>query len=327
MADWRPSATAATVYHRAALLTQIRQFFAKRGVIEVDTPIFSNFGNTDPNINSFIVYPSHHLNNSSLNNPQDHHLYCHTSPEFAMKRLLAAGYGAIYQICKVFRHGELGRFHNPEFTLLEWYRPNFDHHDLMDEMDELLIELLNCQSAIRLSYQDIFLTHCGINPHTATIDELAHTAIILGISPINHLTRDGWLDLILTHCIADKLDQNNRPTFIYDYPASQAALAKIRSANPQVAERFEVYWQGIELANGFHELSDPLEQRHRFLSDCNRRHELGLPLIPIDEHLLAALNHGLPPCAGVALGIERLLMIKLGITHINEVIAFPYDRA
>lgn len=317
MADWRPNATYTTLSMRAELLAQIRQFFAQRAIMEVDTPALSSAGNTDPHINSFKLCAS------PAN--QDQPRYFHTSPEFHMKRLLAAGMGSIYQICKVFRDGEQGRLHNPEFTLLEWYHLGFNHHALMDEMDALLMMLLGCPAAQRLTYREIFLTHCGIDPHCAAISELQAQTKNLGM--ITHLTRDDYLDLLITHGIADHLGKNGRPTFVYDYPASQASLARISPAAPEIAARFEVYLNGIELANGFYELTDSNEQRQRFLNDCAQRNKLNLPLIPIDEHLLAALEHGLPECSGVALGIERLLMIKLGINHIKEVIAFPFERA
>ncbi|CAK0770636.1 EF-P-lysine lysyltransferase [Gammaproteobacteria bacterium] len=324
MTDWRPNASFVALRQRAKVLAQIRHFFARRGILEVDTPVLSVATATDPHLASFVTC----YRETGVH--QRRRLYSHTSPEFPMKRLLAAGAGPIYQLCKVFRNGERGRFHNPEFTLLEWYQPNFDHHTLMDEMDALLMELLDCPTAIRLSYREIFLQNLAIDPHQATIAELQKCVVALKINLItdlDSLDRDDWLDLLLTHRVVSSLGQKDRPTFVYDYPASQAALARIRPGQPAVAERFEVYLNGVELANGFHELSDSQEQRRRFEADRARRRHLGLPMIPLDERLLEALNHGLPACAGVALGVERLLMAILGATHIDEVMAFSIDRA
>lgn len=322
MADWRPSASLSALRRRAEVLARIRRFFEYRGVMEVDTPVLSVATATDLHVASFSTCDQ----GTTPYLP----LYLHTSPEFPMKRLLAAGTGPIYQICKVFRSGERGRWHNPEFTLLEWYRPGFDHHALMDEMDTLLAEILDCSPAVRLSYAEIFLQNAGADPHQASAAELRERAVLLGIGEVPHrdsLDRDGWLDLLLTHRIAPTLGQDGRPTFVYDYPASQAALAQIRPGPPAVAERFEVYLGGVELANGFHELRDSQEQRQRFEADRTHRSQLGLPRVPLDERLLDALDYGLPGCAGVALGIDRLLMAIIGATTIDEVMAFPLDRA
>lgn len=324
MTEWRPHASLAMLRRRSEVLTQIRHFFECRGVMEVDTPAFSMASATAPHIASFVTCYR------GLGVRHRQRLYSHTSPEFPMKRLLAAGAGSIYQICKVFRNGECGRQHNPEFTLLEWYRPGFDHHALMDEMDALLMQLLACLPAIRLSYRDIFLENVGLDPHRTSVAELHACATGLHIGEVpqgEQLDLDGWLDLLLSHHVASALGLGGRPTFVYDYPVSQAALAQVRRGPPDVAERFEVYLGGMELANGFHELTDAREQRRRFEADQVQRRRLGLPTIPIDERLLAALEHGLPQCAGVALGIERLLMAMTGACSIEEVIAFPMNRA
>ena len=252
--------------------------------------------------------------------------YLQTSPEYAMKRLLAAGSGAIYQICKVFRDGERGRRHNPEFTMLEWYRPGFDHHRLMDEVDALLQAVLGAAAAERISYADAFRRHAGIDPHAASDGELRSRVAALGVSGIAELDRDDLLNLLLTHTVEQRLGVS-RPTFLFDYPASQAALARIRPGDPPVAERFEVFIDGVELANGFHELADPDEQRRRFAADLEERRRRGLPEVAVDERLLAALAAGLPDCAGVALGVDRLVMLKAGTRNIADVIAFPIDRA
>lgn len=250
-----------------------------------------------------------------------------------MKRLLAAGAGAIYQICRVFRQGEVGRLHNPEFTLLEWYRPGLDHHALMDEVAELMRELLPQtlpnDEIQRLTYAEAFQHFAQIDPHAATAAKLSACADSHGIPPVAGLGDDidAWRDLLLTHVVEPQL---KGLVFIYDYPASQASLAKIRKgtdAAPAVAERFELYCNGVELANGFHELLDAKEQRARFLAENEQRNSAGRVEIPVDEYLLAAMEQGLPPCAGVALGIDRLVMIATNSQTISEVMAFPLDRA
>jgi lysyl-tRNA synthetase class 2 len=242
-----------------------------------------------------------------------------------MKRLLAAGSGAIYQICKAIRDGEAGTRHNPEFTMLEWYRPGWDHHRLMDEMDALLGDVLDCGSAERLTYAEAFQRYAGFAVFEETDEDLRKRVGELGVAGVRGLARDDLLDLILTHVIEPRLG-HCQPTFIHDYPASQASLARVRDGEPPLAERFEVFAEGLELANGYHELSDPEEQRRRFEHDLEMRRRVGLPEVPIDERLLAALEHGLPRCAGVALGIDRLVMLAAGTRDLSDVIAFPVDR-
>jgi lysyl-tRNA synthetase class 2 len=243
-----------------------------------------------------------------------------------MKRLLASGSGPIYQICKAFRDGEAGRHHNPEFTMLEWYVPGLDHHGLMDEMDELLAAVLGSPAAERSSYGEVFQRFLGIDPHTVCVEGLRTRAHAVSLAGPDIDARDDWLHLLMTHCIEPYLGKE-RPVFIYDYPAGQAALARIREGEPPVAERFEVYVQGLELANGFHELVDAEAQRKRFEADVEKRRGLGCDPVPIDERLLAALEAGLPSCAGVALGVDRLVMLAAGTDDLSDVIAFPIDRA
>lgn len=327
MVDWRPSATLEVLELRARILERIRAFFARHGVLEVETPYLSPAAATDPHLASLAT------RYTGPGYPSGIALYLHTSPEFAMKRLLAAGSGSIYQICKVFRDGERGWLHNPEFTLLEWYRIGADHHALMDEVAQLVAEALagwrTLGPAEKLSYREAFLGHAGIDPHTADGGDFARVARAHGLSIPCGLAEgdlDGWRDLLLTHLVEPHLGRG-QPTFIYDYPASQAALARVRGTNPPLAERFECYLDGIELANGFRELTDPLEQRRRFERDLARRQEQGLPAVPMDERLLAALEAGLPDCAGVALGVDRLVMLAAGAGAIEEVLAFPLGRA
>ncbi len=245
-----------------------------------------------------------------------------------MKRLLAAGSGPIYQICKAFRDGEAGRWHNPEFSLLEWYRPGYDHRRLMDEVDELVRGLLDRPPAVRITYAEAFTQGVGVDPFAASDATLASRAVALGLSAdiIKGLDRNGRLDFLFSHGVQPAL-AGLGSVFVYDYPASQAALARIRPDNPLVAERFELLVDGVELANGYHELTDPGEQRRRFEDELVTRRLRGLMVPPLDEHLLAALAHGLPDCAGVAVGVDRLVMLAAGVTDIREVLAFPIDAA
>jgi lysyl-tRNA synthetase class 2 len=250
-----------------------------------------------------------------------------------MKRLLAAGCGSIYQICKVFRDGESGRLHNPEFTMLEWYRVGFDHHRLMDEVVALVTDVLAEHRTLaapeKLTYREAFERHAGIDPHSTDIQTLTGAIATHGIQTnldIAHENPDLLRDLLLSHVVEPQLGRG-RMTLLYDYPASQAALARLAPGNPPLAERFELYLDGIELANGFHELGDAGEQRQRIEHDRVRRAATGLPEVPVDAHLLSALRAGLPGCAGVALGFDRLAMLAAGAHSLEEVIAFPIDRA
>lgn len=325
--SWRPTATLETLKLRARLLDRIRAFFMARGVLEVETPALSSAATPDPALASLTTrYTGPEF-------PRGQALYLHTSPEFPMKRLLAAGSGSIFQICKAFRDGEAGRHHNPEFTMLEWYRDGFDHHRLMDEVDELvrtvLTGLVDLLPAERLTYRDAFLRHAGIDPFRSDRAQFAHCAASHGIDVAPEL-RDqperAWCDLLMSHVIEPQFCART-PVFIYDYPASQAALARVLPGTPPVAARFELYLNGVELANGFHELADAAEQKRRFETQLQQRAEDGLPQMQIDTRLLAALAAGLPDCAGVALGFDRLVMIAAGARSIEEVLTFPIGRA
>lgn len=320
--DWQPTASIEQLRQRADLVSQIRQFFRARDVLEVDTPAMSHATVTDIHLHTFqteFVGPGY---------ADGSKLYFMTSPEFHMKRLLAAGSGCIYQINKAFRNEENGRYHNPEFTMLEWYRVGFDHHKLMDEMDDLLQLVLKCGQAERMTYQQAFINVLGVCPLESTMGELKEVAAKLGLRDIAEpeQDRDTLLQLLFSVGVEAKIGQNV-PAFVYDFPASQAALAKINAEDPRVADRFEVYYKGIELANGFHELDNPSEQLKRFESDNAKRIEMGLNPQPIDYHLIAALKSGLPECAGVALGIDRLIMLAIGCDHIDQVTAFPFPIA
>ncbi|NEV60742.1 EF-P lysine aminoacylase GenX [Thiorhodococcus minor] len=322
--DWRPVAQRSTLEARAAMLARLRAYFDSSGVLEVDTPILSSAAATDPVLASLATRISGARGDGGLP------FYMQTSPELAMKRLLAADVGSIYQICKVFRGQERGRLHHPEFSLLEWYRTGWDHHRLMDEVAEVVRAALDRPEmpAERLTYQELFQQALGVDPWRASADDLAAAALRAGIPDATRLELDknGWLDLLLTQRLESRLGQDGM-TFVYDYPSTQAALARVRDGQCPAAERFELYIRGVELANGFHELADPAEQRQRFQSDLERRRALGLEQPPVDNRFLAALEAGLPDCSGVALGIDRLLMIAVGADHIDAVLSFPVERA
>ncbi len=303
---------------RAALLARTRAFFAARQVLEVDTPALVNAAVTDV-----------HLHSVAVDVGAGPGLFLHTSPEFAMKRLLAAGSGDIYQICHVARGLEQSRLHNTEFTLVEWYRLGFDLPRLMAEVEALVRTLcaghpLLQRPAEQLSYQEAFQRHLGIDPLTATIPELLQVVAALGYR--DAASREELLDLIMGAIIGPVLGQQAL-TFIHGYPASQAALARLNPADPRTAQRFELYLAGLELANGFQELAAATEQRARFAHDLRERERRGLPPHGMDERLLAALAAGLPECAGVAVGFDRVLMLAAGAAHINEVLPFPTQTA
>lgn len=322
MNTWQPSGKIQTLKERARILQTIRAFFYQRRVWEVETPLLSHAGNPDPNIESFHVKAS---------GPKAAG-YLHTSPEFFMKRLLSAGSGSIYQLCKVFRSEESGRYHNPEFSMLEWYRPGFDYHQLMQEVDALLREVLRdyirLEDTQSLSYRHAFQHYAAVDPFTAETETL-HACIdkaAIDIEGMRDASRDAWLNMIMTHIVEPALPVNC-PVFIYDFPASQASLARIRNDIPAVAERFELYLNGIELANGFAELTDATEQRLRFEQENIQRQQNGQQKIKLDESFLAAMAAGLPECAGVALGIDRLVMLATRASSIADVITFDYDRS
>ncbi|KFK92540.1 MULTISPECIES: elongation factor P--(R)-beta-lysine ligase [unclassified Serratia (in: enterobacteria)] len=321
-ASWQPSAPIANLLKRAALLAEIRRFFADRGVLEVETPTMSQATVTDIHLFPFqtrFVGPGA---------AEGVTLYMMTSPEYHMKRLLAAGSGPIYQLGRSFRNEEAGRHHNPEFSMLEWYRPHYDMYRLMNEVDDLLQQVLDCESAETLSYQQAFLRHLDIDPLSAEKPQLREAAAKLDLSNIadTEEDRDTLLQLLFTVGVEPHIGRD-KPAFVYHFPASQASLAEISTEDHRVAERFEVYFKGLELANGFRELTDGSEQRQRFEQDNRKRAVRGLPQHPIDNNLLDALQHGMPECAGVALGVDRLVMLALAAESLSEVIAFPVDRA
>ena len=291
-ASWQPSASIPNLLKRAAIMAEIRRFFADRGVLEVETPCMSQATVTDIHLVPFetrFVGPGH---------SQGMNLWLMTSPEYHMKRLLVAGCGPVFQLCRSFRNEEMGRYHNPEFTMLEWYRPHYDMYRLMNEVDDLLQQVLDCPAAESLSYQQAFLRYLEIDPLSADKTQLREVAAKLDLSNVadTEEDRDTLLQLLFTE-------------------------------DHRVAERFEVYYKGIELANGFHELTDAREQQQRFEQDNRKRAARGLPQHPIDQNLIEALKVGMPDCSGVALGVDRLVMLALGAETLAEVIAFSVDRA
>lgn len=283
--------------------------------MEVDTPMLSRWATVDRHIESIRTTGERWL---------------HTSPEFAMKRLLAAGSGAIYQLCHVFRSGEQGRFHQPEFMMLEWYRPGMDHFELMKEVEDLLRKLTGADQRFeRMSYRHAFQQYADMDPDEASIENVRQRLLVSGIATDSRATRsddlDDWLDLAMALLVIPKLGQA-KPCFIYDYPATQCALARVTQQSPTVADRFELFWRGVELANGYYELTDSQEYRRRFHSDLERRRIAGRTLPPIDDALIAAVEFGLPDMSGVALGVDRLLALMLDLPDIAEAVSFDSVR-
>jgi lysyl-tRNA synthetase class 2 len=307
---------------RAATYGRIRSFFAARGVLEVETPILSAAGNTDPNIQSFHTRFGGHVDAGAPDR------WMRTSPEFPMKRLLAAGVGDCYELGRVFRDGEAGGRHNPEFTMLEWYRVGWDEarlaREVVDLLEHLLVEAGRTFDVVETTYRSLFHDALGIDPLADPVERLQAPLAEFGIDP-QGLERDDWLDLLMTHRIQPAFPPD-RITVVSGYPASQCALARIRPGNPPVAKRFEAYVGPYELANGYHELNDASEQRERFERDNAKRRARGMPPMPIDENLLAVLDR-MPDCAGVALGVERLLMVLARTDAIADVLAFPFAEA
>jgi len=318
-ADWLPTASVATLRSRSLMLGRVREYFAAQGVVEVETPQLSR-----------AAVSNVHLASVPARVEGVGEVFLHTSPEYAMKRLLAAGLGDCYQVCRVFRDGERGRFHNPEFTMLEWYRVGLGADGLMDDVERLLARVLAgirpLEPAERRTYRDAVRRHAGVDPMVADAAALLAALRDHDVAIPPDPDRDGLLDLLVSAVVGPRLGRQ-RPTFVVDYPASQAALARVREGEYPVAERFELYLDGVELANGFHELADAGEQRTRFERDLAERRRRGLATPPLDERFLASLGHGLPDCSGVALGFDRLVMVALGLDSLEAAMAFTIDRA
>lgn len=314
--SWRPNADINTLQARSRLFADIRAFFAGRGVMEVDTPLLSAAGATDPQLRSLAVSEGGYLV---------------TSPEFAMKRLLAAGGGPIYQLGHVFRAGERGRWHNPEFCMLEWYRPGWPVARLIGELGELL-ESLGAPAPGRTVYGEVFREALDLDPHDAPVAALRARAEALSLAPADAPADDGenrrgfWLDLLMGTHVGPRLGRD-APVVVTDFPACQAGLTRVRAGESPVAERFELYWRGVELANGGDELTDADELRRRAAADLDTRAEEGDSAPPVDGRLLAALEHGLPACSGVAVGVDRLLALLLGFDRLEAALPFASDRA
>jgi len=322
---WQPTLTWEYAQKRAYVLQQIRQFFNERNVIEVETPALSQGTVTDVHLEA-ITCRYNFLSDSSSEHTTN--LYLQTSPEFHMKRLLASGYGCIFQIAKAFRHEEAGRHHNPEFTLLEWYRLGFDHYKLMNEVSELLKTVLDCLEPTQTTYQNLFIELIGVDPLIATREQLLK--VIQQHNKISEwLTVEQDTDILLQFIFSEIIEPhigNESPCFVYNFPRSQASLAKICSDDNRVSQRFECYFHGLELVNGFNELTDVDDQFERFQKDNKQRKILALEERVIDNNFIKALSQGLPPCSGVALGIDRLIMLALKVDHIEQVISFPIER-
>ncbi|GAB2893793.1 EF-P lysine aminoacylase EpmA [Microbulbifer echini] len=313
--SWRPVATLAALRQRAALLAEIRQFFAQRQVLETEVPVISRRATSDPHIES--------ITTQCVGTAA----YMATSPEFALKRLLAAGIGDCYYLGKAFRQGEAGRRHNPEFTMLEWYRCGWDDRRLMDEVADLLCQILGRHQVQSLSYRELFQRELQLDPHSASDQALASCVereMDLAFAPND---RSECLDLLMSHRLERAMGAGI--TLLYDFPANQAALAKVipDKSGTLVARRFEAYVGGLELANGYWELTDSAEQMRRFEADQAYRKKNGSAVHPFEERLVMALQAGMPECAGVALGVDRLLMLAGGYKSIEDVIAFPLERA
>jgi len=316
---WHPTASREALKSRAQQLEYVRGFFAQRGVLEVETPVLGRHGVTDVNLEGVPAQ----IGIDGIRNG-----WLQTSPEYHMKRLLAAGYGSIFQVARVFRNGERGRRHNPEFSMLEWYREGFDDSELMAEVAQLVCGWLNCEWPDVLSYREAVKRSAGFDPMTITDQDLnRYCQQWLEPEQLAGLGRDGCLDLVMSFRVEPELGLE-KPVFITRYPASQAALAKISvEEGYAVAHRFELYSRGLELCNGYWELTDPEEQRQRFAEDNRQRQAAGKPQMAVDQAFLEALDAGLPECSGVALGLDRLLMLKLGANSIEDVLAFPTERA
>lgn len=316
---WHPAASRQVLESRAQLLGYVRGFFSERQVLEVETPVLGRHGVTDVNLDGVPA---------AVDAAGVQGGWLQTSPEYHMKRLLAAGAGSIFQVARVFRNGERGRRHNPEFSMLEWYRIGFDDRQLMSEVADLVCGYLGCSVPTSLSYREAVMKVAGIDPMTIPDKELEqYCEQWLEPEQLAGLGRDGCLDLVMSFVVEPELGRDG-PVFLTRYPASQAALARTsEDAGFEVAHRFELYINGLELCNGYWELTDPDEQRRRFQADNRLRRASGKPEMAVDQAFLSALDEGLPACSGVALGLDRLLMLKVGTADIQDVLAFPLERA
>ena len=321
--DFLPTASAEMLRLRAELLHRLRAFFRGRGLVEVETPLLSADTVVEPHLDPVAVRLPDDARRPELGRT----MWLQTSPEFHMKRLLAGGgLTAIFQVCRAFRIGERGRLHNPEFTMVEWYRAGDSYDAGMTLLSDLAEEMLSSSPAERISYRDAFIRWCNIDPLMCEDHELADVLQQQTGEPAAGAGRDEQLNLLLAACVEPRLGRG-RPTVLYDYPASQASLARVRDGEPPAAERFELYIEGVELANGYHELTDADELRRRMQQNAAARRREGKPPLPDTNRLLGAMEHGLPACTGAALGFDRLVMLAVGALHIDEVLTFPVERA
>ena len=322
--DFRPTASWDRLRLRSGLLRRLRDFFEQHGFLEVETPLLSADTVIDRHLDPIPVT----LFDDSRFPTEGRRLWLQTSPEFGMKRLLAAGGESIFQVTRAFRAGEKGNLHNPEFTIVEWYRRGDTMQDGIELLSDLCCTLLNTKAAERLSYAEAFSRYVDIDPHDCSAVDLRKKAASLSIDLPDALVndRDAWLHRLLVERVEPNLGQDG-PAIVYDYPVSQAGLSRTRNDNPPVAERFELYFRGIELANGYHELIDASDFRDRNREANAARATDGKDVLPEESHLLAAMDQGLPACAGVALGFDRLVMLAAGATSVSEVMTFPIDRA
>ncbi len=315
MSNWRPTSSIENIQLRAQLLSLARSYFYEQKILEVETPLLGSHTVTDPNIESFTC-----VQNGLCR-------FLQTSPEYAMKRLLAAGSPDIYQICKSFRIGESGSLHNPEFTLIEWYRLGFSLDQIIQDTINLLYVLLEDEVSVDLiSYNDAFLDSVGISLCDVSDHELQNIAENNGLATKQQLSQGEYVDFVFSHCVIPEFSSQNF-TVVKNYPASQAALAKLNACDSGVSERFEIFYRGVELANGYHELTDFQEQQQRFENDMTNRKFLRKSQVTSDQRLLDAMKYGLPDCAGVAVGFDRVMMIKSGASSISDVISFDWNSA
>jgi len=329
---WRPSANADVLRQRAQIYRQLREFFYLKNILEVETPILSRYGNTDPHIESFKALPNVMTKRSDEGNAP---CYLHTSPEFAMKRLLAANGESIYQICKVFRHDEFGRYHNPEFSMLEWYRVGFSYQELMDEVADLVLTLQQTFygkdqtiSVEKMTYQQAFITTTGLNPQSSSTQELSDYVLAQqhSVQGLTSDDRDSWLDLIMGQFVQPQLGLG-KLSFVYAFPATKSALANVRQGSPALAERFELFVEGVELANGYQELTDAQKILNVFETENEKRSHNNQHPVNYDKYLIMACEQGLPSCAGVAMGLDRLILLILKQKSLKNVLAFCYKNA
>lgn len=319
---WQPTCSLQQLQARANLLQKIRVFFADRNVLEVETPLLCQSTGTDPNLDFFST--------QYRSGSQSQTYYLQTSPEFCMKRLLAAGSGSIYQISKAFRNGESGRYHNPEFSLLEWYRIDFDLQQLMDEVAQLLQYLLaplkpevEC-----ISYTEVFRQYTELDPLNFSVQSYIECAKSNNLDDAEVICAENhsmWLDFLFSFLVQPQLGKQSI-CMVFDYPACQSSLARVKIEDQRLVERAEIFVNGVELGNGYYELTDPVEQQQRFDFERELRKQKGLCIPDIDKQFLNAIKAGLPDCSGMAIGLDRLMMLTTNSNTIDQVLAFPVDH-